>query len=78
MVRRSVLERDGYHCQIMGPNCVGRATTADHIQPRSQGGDCYDLANLRAACVPCNSSGGAVLANLARRDRAIGSRSREW
>jgi 5-methylcytosine-specific restriction protein A len=76
--RRLVLVRDGYHCQVMGPNCIGRATTADHIIPRCEGGAMLDMSNLRAACRPCNSSGGAMLANERRRGRAIGSRSREW
>lgn len=37
--------------------CRGLATTADHITPRSQGGD-DEPANLRPACRPCNSRRG--------------------
>lgn len=37
--------------------CRGRATTADHIQPRSLGGD-DEPANLRPACQPCNAARG--------------------
>lgn len=34
--------------------CRGPATEADHIQPRSEGGD-DALANLRPACRSCNA-----------------------
>lgn len=44
-------------CWIRGPRCKGRATTADHVTPRAEGGD--DAAdNLRPACGPCNSARG--------------------
>ena len=57
-LRAAVLARDRYRCQIEGPRCLGKATTADHIVPKSQGGlDRPD--NLRAACVPCNAERGA-------------------
>ena len=67
---RAVLQRDGYTCAW----CGGPATTAEHIRHRSKGGDLWDLANMVAACRPCNSS---------RRDRARPSRtiarpSRDW
>jgi 5-methylcytosine-specific restriction endonuclease McrA len=39
--------------------CRGTATTADHITPRSLGGD-DQLANLRPACRSCNSSRGTA------------------
>lgn len=51
--RRRILERDGYRCTIRGPRCRGRATTVDHIIPRSRGGTSVD-GNLRAACTACN------------------------
>lgn len=53
-VRRSVLERDGYVCQIKGPKCTTVATHVDHIIPELAGGSWYDEANLRAACRTCN------------------------
>jgi 5-methylcytosine-specific restriction endonuclease McrA len=34
--------------------CTERATTADHVLPRCQGGT-HDLANLVPACGPCNT-----------------------
>ena len=51
--RRTVLARDGGVCQIQAPGCAGVATHVDHIHPRRWGGT-DDLANLRAACAPCN------------------------
>jgi 5-methylcytosine-specific restriction endonuclease McrA len=38
--------------------CGGVGTTLDHVKPISKGG-LHILANLRPACVPCNSSKGA-------------------
>lgn len=52
-LRLEVLERDGYRCF----SCGREATTADHIIARSKGGP-DALWNLRAACLPCNSSKG--------------------
>jgi 5-methylcytosine-specific restriction endonuclease McrA len=77
-LRQAILERDGYRCQMAGPRCKGVATTADHIKPRSEGGAMWDPANLRAACRPCNSGGGADLANETRRGRTMGDASRVW
>jgi 5-methylcytosine-specific restriction endonuclease McrA len=50
-----VLARDGASCRLGLPGCTIRATTADHILPRSHGGS-NDLPNLRAACNHCNKS----------------------
>ena len=57
-LRKTVLERDGYECQIRGYRCKGQATEVDHIVPHIAGGD-EQLTNLRAACKPCNSAAGA-------------------
>lgn len=51
--RLRILERDGWRCRIRGPRCRGRATTVDHVIPRSRGGSSRD-DNLRAACTTCN------------------------
>lgn len=63
-----VIARDHGQCQLRYPGtwtthtgrqaqCLGTATTADHIIPASQGGpDTPD--NLRAACQPCNQHRG--------------------
>ena len=54
-VRKRVLERDGYKCQLRYADiCIGRASQVDHIvQPEAGGGS--DLANLRAVCVRCHA-----------------------
>jgi 5-methylcytosine-specific restriction endonuclease McrA len=53
-LRKLILNRDNYRCQIEGPGCTRWATHVDHIDP--QGGDLP--ANLRAACEHCNTSRG--------------------
>jgi hypothetical protein len=53
-VRKQVLERDGYVCQVRLKRCTITATCVDHIVPVSAGGSWLDKANLRAACEPCN------------------------
>lgn len=35
---------------------------ADHIQPVSEGGDWFDMSNLRTLCIPCHSRVTAALA----------------
>jgi 5-methylcytosine-specific restriction endonuclease McrA len=49
--RRSVLERDGGVCQY---GCGRKATTIDHVVPRSRGGR-HDWLNVLACCSRCNS-----------------------
>ena len=58
-ISKAVIERDGGVCQLQLPGCTHRATTADHIQPRSKGGTAA-MSNLQAACRHCNSSKGAA------------------
>lgn len=53
-VRKAILERDQYQCQIQGPRCTGLANTVDHIIPVQKGGAWWDPDNLRAACAKCN------------------------
>jgi hypothetical protein len=51
-VRKRVLVRDGYRCQVE-PGCPIPATVADHIVPVYQGmsdAEFHDETNLRAAC----------------------------
>lgn len=60
-LRIVVLNRDSWRCQIPkadGSLCLAPATHVDHIVPRSKGGAHLDMANLRAACAPCNLSRG--------------------
>lgn len=53
-LRRATLARYGTVCHLCGRD---GATTADHIVPRSLGGD-DSLTNLRPAHALCNSSRG--------------------
>jgi HNH endonuclease len=53
-VRLTILKRDNYACQIVGPKCTHVATEVDHIVPVSRGGSWLDPSNLRAACKQCN------------------------
>lgn len=55
-LRRVVLARDAYRCQLKLPGCTTIATTVDHIRSREVAGDGED--NLRAACAWCNMSRG--------------------
>lgn len=52
--RPGVLKRDAHRCGY----CTGRATTVDHIVPRSRGG-MNAWANTVACCYPCNQRKGA-------------------
>lgn len=53
-LRKQILERDAYLCQIRNPRCTTHATHVDHIQPVTDGGAWWDPTNLRAACKNCN------------------------
>ena len=57
-LRKLVLRRDNYECQIRLPGCLGTANTVDHIHPKAWGG-LATPGNLRAACKPCNQAKGA-------------------
>lgn len=48
-IAAAVLERDSYRCHW----CGGSADTADHVIPKAAGGT-DQLANVVAACRPCN------------------------
>jgi 5-methylcytosine-specific restriction endonuclease McrA len=75
--RRAVIAAAGGRCQVQLPGCTGLATTADHIRSIDAGGG-NGLDNLRAACKACNSRLGVEITNAKRRDRTLGSRSRDW
>lgn len=61
-VRKAVLIRDGWRCQLCGdlidqhamPRSP-RSATVDHIVPVLDGGSWYAMENLRAAHLVCNS-----------------------
>jgi 5-methylcytosine-specific restriction endonuclease McrA len=81
-IRPSILERDGYVCQIAGPKCKRKATQVDHIVPLAEGGARLDPHNLRAACSACNAGRGntraAELARALERPEPTGRPSRHW
>ena len=54
-VRRRVLARDGYECQLRGPRCTFDADHVDHIIPVTRGGT-DDASNLKAVCLTCHAS----------------------
>jgi hypothetical protein len=51
--KRGVLRRDGFECAY----CGGKATTVDHIKPKSKGFPA-SWENSVAACQPCNNKKG--------------------
>src|SRR5262245_33077310 len=59
-VRRVVLERDGYLCQIRLPGCTRVATVVDHIRPWQETGPTFDPRLLQASCAPCNRRKGSL------------------
>ena len=62
-LRKAVLARYGYVCQIQGPRCRGIANTVHHILPSSQYPELFwKTENLEASCGPCNYGGGATVA----------------
>ena len=72
-VRKRVLERDNFECQLRLPGCRRRADQVDHMVPRHLGGAWYDEMNCRASCGHCNKAKG----NYDRR-RSVVPPSREW
>jgi 5-methylcytosine-specific restriction endonuclease McrA len=55
LTKRNVFRRDSNRCQYCGK--IGGNMTADHVVPRSQGGD-DTWENLVCACAECNSRKG--------------------
>jgi 5-methylcytosine-specific restriction enzyme A len=66
-LRRKVLERDGYQCQVRGPHCTGHATQVDHIINTAAGGPELDPGNCQAICSPCNARKASTEGTAARR-----------
>ena len=66
-VRRYVLQRDHYQCQVHGPRCTQYATDADHVVALADGGAMFDTHNLRASCKRCNGGRAAQRTNAMRR-----------
>ena len=78
-VRRQILARDGYRCQIGDTTCTKHATEVDHIIPIADGGPRLDPTNLRASCSQCNAARSARRATQISLQRAFdaGRRSAE-
>jgi 5-methylcytosine-specific restriction endonuclease McrA len=78
-LRRAVLHRDGYACQIRGPRCRGHATTVHHIIPSSQAPDLFwEPSNLAAACGRRNYGDGARVAHANTRETIAKLRALVW
>jgi 5-methylcytosine-specific restriction protein A len=76
VIRKQVLVRDGYRCQLRYDICVGRASQVDHIvQPEAGGSN--DLENLRAVCKPCHARRTGRQGALAQRRRAAAKSRRK-
>lgn len=56
-IRRAILARDNYTCQLVYPGCEHVASEVDHILARRFGGPDHP-DNLRAACRHCNRARG--------------------
>lgn len=68
-ISRTVLERDGYQCQVGYDGCLGRATDTDHITA----GDDHRPTNLQAACSHCHAVKSSAEGNAARWGPAQGA-----
>lgn len=63
LLRLRVFERDGWRCVKCG--AAGRLE-CDHVKPLHEGGDAWDMDNLRTLCRACHigrSRGKVVLRN---------------
>jgi 5-methylcytosine-specific restriction endonuclease McrA len=76
-VRRTVLIRDGYLCQLkIAKRCRGTANSVDHRIRPEDGGSVYDPNNLVSCCVPCNTA--KRNQQIAKRAKQSFRTSREW
>lgn len=64
-LRRAVLQRDNYRCQIRLAGCKTIATEVDHRQR----GDDHSQTNLQAACSACHKTKTQTEAQEARRKK---------
>ena len=62
-LRKLVLIRDRYACQLQLPGCTQPATQVDHRIPFRDGG-VETLENLQASCANCNLRKGAAWLSL--------------
>ncbi len=71
--KNGVLRRDNYKCAF----CSGKATTIDHIVPRSQGGK-NSWKNTIAACSPCNNKKADRTPDQAKMPLLFAAKVPEW
>jgi 5-methylcytosine-specific restriction protein A len=72
-LRRTILKRDHYVCQIQGPYCYQRATEVDHIA----GSDDHRAENLRAVCQKCHATKSSREGHAAKAAKRQGPRKAE-
>jgi 5-methylcytosine-specific restriction endonuclease McrA len=78
-VRRLVLARDGYVCQVRRPKCTFKATQVDHVVSVTNGGPRLDPSNLVATCRSCNiSKRNSEVAARARSESGNGAAVPQW
>ena len=76
MTRAALMYRDSHRCGY----CNAKATTVDHVVPRSRGGS-HDWENCVASCAPCNHrKADKLLSELGWELRAplVAPRGRTW
>lgn len=81
-LRRLVLDRDGYRCQVrveFGEVCGAVASTVGHLDALSEGGQkITDPSRLRAECMAHNYGDGARRANARRQQPVPSQRRWDW
>lgn len=78
LMRREILERAGWRCQLQLPGCLGVATEVDHIIRLAHGGPAFDSANLRAACTACNHTREQRRYRRGWRPASVAGPSHDW
>lgn len=78
ILRKLVLARDGYRCQLQLPGCKTTATQVDHIVGLAQGGEPWNPTNCRAACKSCNVAKGNADNPRGQPWRRTRTPSRQW
>ena len=68
-LRRAVLQRDRYTCQLRYDGCTRHATQVDHKVNTARGGAPLDPNNCSAVCAQCNARKASQEAANARRTR---------
>lgn len=59
LIRKKVIERDGFHCVYCDEDLTNSEIHLDHVVPESQGG-LTTLNNLQVTCRKCNTAKGVL------------------